>query len=385
VCTFGVLQLLKIINPNLIIIYLIIYLQEDQRLLELISQHDMTDTKKGKIWVNCSEGLAPRTAKQCRERYVNNIDPNRKKGNWTAEEDEIIFKLVDDLGTKWSKISARKSVPSLICNKFSHENHIHSTNQYHILLFIHQTPVLPGRTDNDVKNRYHTKNEQSPFHPSQYYAKKRKPEGTPASNNLKKKPRISIKLSSAPPSKEKDVQSKSDDPTYFPNKLMNILESADPSIISWVADGDAFIIRDKDRFANSICPQYFKHSKFRAFQRSLSQYGFRRISDGDNKGAYQHEKFKRDQPWLSAQMKSMPRDDRMKKSDAIKSIRDCFNTPGGLDPQIGMRVQVKYMGVAQGGVIEHVYKHPHAPFWNLTIRFDNGMYPHRPPFVIDIC
>ena len=82
----------------------------------------MTDTKKGKIWVACSEGLAPRTAKQCRERYVNNIDPNRKKGNWTAEEDEIIFKLVDDLGTKWSKISARKSVPSFAI-QFSHENH----------------------------------------------------------------------------------------------------------------------------------------------------------------------------------------------------------------------------------------------------------------------
>ena len=114
-CTFGVLQLLKIINP-ILLFYNYSYLQEDQRLLELISQHDMTDTKKGKIWVVVSEGLAPRTAKQCRERYVNNIDPNRKKGNWTAEEDEIIFKLVDDLGTKWSKISARKSVP-LICNK----------------------------------------------------------------------------------------------------------------------------------------------------------------------------------------------------------------------------------------------------------------------------
>lgn len=72
----------------------------------------MTDTKKGKTWVAVSEGLPPRTAKQCRERYVNNIDPNRKKGNWTAEEDEMIFKLVDDLGTQWCKISARKSILS---------------------------------------------------------------------------------------------------------------------------------------------------------------------------------------------------------------------------------------------------------------------------------
>jgi len=32
-----------------------------------------------------------RSGKQCRERWFNNLNPNVKKGNWTAEEDQIIF------------------------------------------------------------------------------------------------------------------------------------------------------------------------------------------------------------------------------------------------------------------------------------------------------
>ena len=54
--------------------------------------------------------MPDRTAKQCRERYVNNLDPDRKKGAWTEEEDEIIMKLQAELGTQWSKISAGESV-----------------------------------------------------------------------------------------------------------------------------------------------------------------------------------------------------------------------------------------------------------------------------------
>lgn len=53
--------------------------------------------------------MPDRTAKQCRERYVNNLDPDRKKGAWTEEEDEIIMKLQAELGTQWSKISAGES------------------------------------------------------------------------------------------------------------------------------------------------------------------------------------------------------------------------------------------------------------------------------------
>ena len=61
--------------------------------------------------------MPDRTAKQCRERYVNNLDPDRKKGAWTEEEDEIIMKLQAELGTQWSKISAGESVGAVLYNK----------------------------------------------------------------------------------------------------------------------------------------------------------------------------------------------------------------------------------------------------------------------------
>ena len=61
-----------------------------------------------------------RTAKQCRERWFSqHALADRKKGNWTAEEDDVIAALHKKFGNKWSKIAAS----------------------------------MPGRTDNDVKVR----------------------------------------------------------------------------------------------------------------------------------------------------------------------------------------------------------------------------------------
>lgn len=56
---------------------------EDQILIKLVQQY-------GKSWSNISKQLYNgtgnrffRTAKQCRERYNNHLDPNIKKGYWT--------------------------------------------------------------------------------------------------------------------------------------------------------------------------------------------------------------------------------------------------------------------------------------------------------------
>lgn len=62
-----------------------------------------------------------RTGKQCRERYINHLDPDMKKTPWTIEEDDVIRDLFPEVGTKWS--------------------------QY--------MESLPGRSDNAIKNRYH--------------------------------------------------------------------------------------------------------------------------------------------------------------------------------------------------------------------------------------
>ncbi|KAG9132852.1 hypothetical protein Leryth_014797 [Lithospermum erythrorhizon] len=69
-------------------------------------------------------GLLPRTGKSCRLRWVNKLRPNLKKGcKFTAEEEKLVLDLQEKLGNKWATIAT----------------------------------YLSGRTDNDVKNFWSTR------------------------------------------------------------------------------------------------------------------------------------------------------------------------------------------------------------------------------------
>eukprot|EP00941_MAST-03F_sp_MAST-3F-sp1_P004529 g4529.t1 len=88
---------------------------EDQLLLKLIHLN-----QENPNWGTIASQIKGRTPKQCRERWFNHLDPRVKKGEWTAEEDEVIWKQHQLMGNRWSAISK----------------------------------LLPGRTENAVKIRW---------------------------------------------------------------------------------------------------------------------------------------------------------------------------------------------------------------------------------------
>ena len=60
---------------------------------------------KSKTWEAISQLLPGRTARQCRDRYNNYLFKQITNAQWTEEEDQIIIKMYEKIGSKWTKIS----------------------------------------------------------------------------------------------------------------------------------------------------------------------------------------------------------------------------------------------------------------------------------------
>ncbi|KAF7003144.1 hypothetical protein CFC21_018511 [Triticum aestivum] len=93
--------------------------EEDAVLLEHVRTHGPRD------WSSIrSKGALQRTGKSCRLRWVNKLRPNLKTGcKFSADEERVVIELQAQFGNKWARIAT----------------------------------YLPGRTDNDVKNFWSTR------------------------------------------------------------------------------------------------------------------------------------------------------------------------------------------------------------------------------------
>lgn len=70
--------------------------EEDRLLMDWIKRHGAVK------WTECSKNIQGRCGKQCRERWVNILNPGVKKGNWTDTEQTLIFDNLKKYFTSWS-------------------------------------------------------------------------------------------------------------------------------------------------------------------------------------------------------------------------------------------------------------------------------------------
>lgn len=93
----------------------------------------------------------------------------------------------------------------------------------------------------------------------------------------------------------------------FPERLHRLLLEVEAAgradVISFVANGRAFLIHKPDQFFEEIVPKYFRQSQFSSFKRQLNLYGFEWINSGPHRGGYFHKSFLKDQPELTRKMR----------------------------------------------------------------------------------
>ena len=92
----------------------------------------------------------------------------------------------------------------------------------------------------------------------------------------------------------------------FPQRFYALMENDNSDYITWCKHGLSFRINDPDNFSSMVLPRYFKHDKLTSFQRQLNLYGFKRITKGEDLGAYFHPKFQRGRKDLLNDIRRIP-------------------------------------------------------------------------------
>ena len=107
----------------------------------------------------------------------------------------------------------------------------------------------------------------------------------------------------------------------FPARMHAILARSDlQGIISWLPHGRSWQVLKPRDFELRVVPYYFQHSKYSSFVRQANGWGFKRISQGPDRGSYFHPKFLRGLPHLCKTLKRQKGGPRAVKVNRKKSV-----------------------------------------------------------------
>ncbi len=133
--------------------------------------------------------------------------------------------------------------------------------------------------------------------------------------------------------------------------LQDVEDEGLANIVSWEIHGRAFKIHKPQEFEQKIIPRYFNQTKITSFHRQLNLYGFLRISQGRDKGAYYHELFLRGKHFISNKMfRQKVKGCRVKRLPSPEAEPDFYSMP--YTPTDGNSTALtRYKNIPQSNII----------------------------------
>lgn len=98
--------------------------EEDDRIKQLVAHFGTGH------WNLVANYMERRTAKQCRDRYLNYLIPGCFQGEWSKSEDDLLIKLYKEIGPRWSVI--QKYFPNRGPNSIKNRWNYFISKQYQI-------------------------------------------------------------------------------------------------------------------------------------------------------------------------------------------------------------------------------------------------------------
>ena len=139
--------------------------EEDEILLNLIKNSSTPIN-----WVQISTHFQNKSARQCYLKY-RHINPILNKGRWSKDEDDLLYKLIEQYGKNWAKISeilknrSCKQVRDhfMYCSSTNHKFTDEDDNQIKQLYLEHGSKfsffasIMQGKTRESIKYRFYSK------------------------------------------------------------------------------------------------------------------------------------------------------------------------------------------------------------------------------------